>query len=218
MKSLSGHPNIVKFVNAAEAKGVSQSGCDEFLVLMEFCPRNLSEIMTKRQCRPYSASTIAAIFAQITSAVAKLHRCNPPIIHRDLKLENLLVDESGKCLKLCDFGSATSEVFTPDETWSMNQRNNCEDEMAKHTTPMYRAPEMLDTWSNYSIHTPADIWACGCLLYFLCFGKHPFEDSAKLAILNGNYRMPETSENSIFHDLIRQMLVVDPSCRYCCSP
>ena len=86
--------------------------------------------------------------------------------------------------------------------------------MAKHTTPMYRAPEMLDTWSNYSIHTPADVWALGCLLHFLCFGRHPFEDSAKLAIINGNYRIPETDiVYEAFHDLIRQMLVVDPSFR-----
>ena len=36
-----------------------------------------------------------------------------------------------------------------------------QEEMAKHTTPMYRAPEMLDTWNHYSIHTPSDIWALG---------------------------------------------------------
>jgi cyclin G-associated kinase len=86
--------------------------------------------------------------------------------------------------------------------------------MAKHTTPMYRAPEMLDTWSNHSIHTGADIWALGCLLYFLCYGRHPFEDSAKLAILNGNYRIPANDvTHTAFHDLIRQMLVVDPTFR-----
>ena len=86
--------------------------------------------------------------------------------------------------------------------------------MAKHTTPMYRAPEMLDTWSNHSIHTGADIWALGCLLYFLCYGRHPFEDSAKLAILNGNYRIPGNDVTHVaFHDLIRQMLVVDPNFR-----
>ena len=89
-----------------------------------------------------------------------------------------------------------------------------QEEMAKHTTPMYRAPEMLDTWNHYSIHTPSDIWALGCLLYFLCFGRHPFEDSAKLAILNGNFKIPENDITfDAFHDLIRQMLVVDPSFR-----
>lgn len=214
MKSLSGHSNVVKFISAAEAKGVNQRGCDEFLVLMEFCPTNLSEIMSKRNCKCYPPSTVAKIFAQITSAVAKMHRSSPPIVHRDLKLENLLVDDTGNNVKLCDFGSATTEIFSPNESWSMSQRTNLEEEMAKHTTPMYRAPEMLDTWSNYSIHTASDIWALGCLLYFLCFGRHPFEDSAKLAIINGNYRIPENDVIYVnFHDLIRQMLVVDPSFR-----
>jgi cyclin G-associated kinase len=86
--------------------------------------------------------------------------------------------------------------------------------MAKHTTPMYRAPEMLDTWSNYPVYIAADVWALGCLLYFLCYGRHPFEDSAKLAIINGNYRIPEVDITfEAFHDLIRQMLVVDPTFR-----
>ena len=79
---------------------------------------------------------------------------------------------------------------------------------------MYRAPEMLDTWSNYSVDTKADIWACGCLLFVLCFHHHPFEDSAKLAIVNGNYRIPPNdTKYTMFHDLIRQMLTVDPSLR-----
>ena len=79
---------------------------------------------------------------------------------------------------------------------------------------MYRAPEMLDTWSNYSVDTKADIWACGCLLFVLCFHHHPFEDSAKLAIVNGNYKIPPNdTKYTMFHDLIRQMLTVDPSLR-----
>ena len=43
--------------------------------------------------------------------------------------------------------------------------------MARHTTPMYRAPEMLDMWANYQIDTSADVWALGCTLYFLCFNQ-----------------------------------------------
>ena len=89
-----------------------------------------------------------------------------------------------------------------------------EEETAKHTTPMYRAPEMLDTWSNYAVDARADIWACGCLLFVLCFHYHPFEDSAKLAIINGNFKIPPSDTAYImFHDLIRQMLTVDPSLR-----
>lgn len=80
-------------------------------------------------------------------------------------------------------------------------------QMGKHTTPMYRAPEMLDTWNNHAITCQADIWALGCVLYLLCFNRHPFEDSAKLRIINGNYTIPEgDTKYQHFHQLIREWL------------
>lgn len=68
---------------------------------------------------------------------------------------------------------------------------------------MYRAPEMLDTWSNHEIGIKVDIWALGCILYALCFQKHPFEDSAKLRIVNGNYILPTDSRFQCFHEVIK---------------
>ena len=45
--------------------------------------------------------------------------------------------------------------------------------------------------------------ALGCVLYMLCFNVHPFEDSAKLRIINANYSIPETDTRySVFHDLL----------------
>lgn len=69
---------------------------------------------------------------------------------------------------------------------------------------MYRAPEMVDTWSNFTIGPAVDIWALGCILYTLCFMRHPFEDAAKLRILNANYSIPSDSKYSCFHDIIRK--------------
>ena len=54
-------------------------------------------------------------------AVATLHGSHPSIIHRDLKLENILVNSSRNGIKLCDFGSATTETFRPTMDWTMNQ-------------------------------------------------------------------------------------------------
>lgn len=68
---------------------------------------------------------------------------------------------------------------------------------------MYRAPEMLDTWSNYEVGLKVDIWSLGCILYVLCFQKHPFEDSAKLRIVNGNFIIPTDSRFICFHDIIK---------------
>lgn len=70
---------------------------------------------------------------------------------------------------------------------------------------MYRAPEMLDTWSNHEISSKVDIWALGCVLYMLCFQKHPFEDSGKLRIINGNYSLPADSHYHWFYQIIKGM-------------
>lgn len=92
------------------------SKCDEFLVLMEFCPYNLSTICARRST-PFTPATVAKIFCQIVHAVSALHNSNPPIIHRDLKLENLLIDSLLKDLRLCDFGSATTKAYFPNSEW-----------------------------------------------------------------------------------------------------
>ncbi|KAL9950314.1 hypothetical protein ACROYT_G042795 [Oculina patagonica] len=76
---------------------------------------------------------------------------------------------------------------------------------------MYRAPEMVDLYSNMPVTEKVDIWALGCILFFLCFMEHPFEDSAKLRILNAKYTIPESdTKYTVFHDLIKYMLQVNP--------
>lgn len=62
-----------------------------------------------------------------------------------------MIDASGENLKLCDFGSATTKTYAPDQSWNMGQRTRMEEEIAKATTPMYRAPEMVDEWSNFPV-------------------------------------------------------------------
>lgn len=79
---------------------------------------------------------------------------------------------------------------------------------------MYRSPEQLDLWSNHAIGPKCDIWALGCTLFYLCFQKHPFEDSAKLRIVNANYVLPSDSRYQCFHDVIKGCLQVDPSKRF----
>uniref|UniRef100_A0A8C9NDN3 Cyclin G associated kinase n=1 Tax=Serinus canaria TaxID=9135 RepID=A0A8C9NDN3_SERCA len=83
--------------------------------------------------------------------------------------------------------------------------------ITRNTTPMYRTPEMIDLYSNFPIGEKQDIWALGCVLYLLCFRQHPFEDGAKLRIVNGKYVIPQNDTRySVFHDLIRSTLKVNP--------
>ncbi|KAK3612698.1 hypothetical protein CHS0354_042224, partial [Potamilus streckersoni] len=210
LKKLSGHPNIVQFIAAAAiGKEQSDHGQSEYLLLMELCSGGqLVDFLCKDATLP--CDQVLQICYQTCKAVQHMHKQNPPIIHRDLKVENLLISGKG-AIKLCDFGSATTTTYNPDNTWSAIKRSLLEDELAKHTTPMYRAPEMLDLYQNYPVNEAGDIWALGCVLYLLCFGVHPFEDSAKLRIINGNYNIPENdTEYRVFHDLIRGMLKVNP--------
>ncbi|KAL4842281.1 hypothetical protein H8958_004892 [Nasalis larvatus] len=212
MKKLSGHPNIVQFCSAASiGKEESDTGQAEFLLLTELCKGQLVEFLKKMESRgPLSCDTVLKIFYQTCRAVQHMHRQKPPIIHRDLKVENLLLSNQGT-IKLCDFGSATTISHYPDYSWSAQRRALVEEEITRNTTPMYRTPEIIDLYSNFPIGEKQDIWALGCILYLLCFRQHPFEDGAKLRIVNGKYSIPpHDTQYTVFHSLIRAMLQVNP--------
>ncbi|XP_066298486.1 cyclin-G-associated kinase-like isoform X2 [Branchiostoma lanceolatum] len=212
IKKLSGHPNIIQFLSAASiSKEESDHGQAEFLLLTELCTGGQLVDMLNRHQGSLPCDQVLQVFYQTCRAVQHMHRQKPPIIHRDLKVENLLISSRG-LIKLCDFGSATTTSYYPDHTWSAHQRAMTEEELTRNTTPMYRTPEMLDLYQNYPINDRVDIWALGCVLYLLCFGQHPFEDSAKLRILNAKYSIPETDVRyTVFHELIDMMLKTNPT-------
>ncbi|XP_073898889.1 cyclin-G-associated kinase isoform X3 [Castor canadensis] len=212
LKKLSGHPNIVQFCSAASiGKEESDTGQAEFLLLTELCKGQLVEFLKRVESKgPLSCDTVLKIFYQTCRAVQHMHKQKPPIIHRDLKVENLLLSNQGT-IKLCDFGSATTISHYPDYSWSAQKRAMVEEEITRNTTPMYRTPEIVDLYSNFPIGEKQDIWALGCILYLLCFQQHPFEDGAKLRIVNGKYSIPvNDTRYTVFHDLIRAMLKVNP--------
>uniref|UniRef100_A0A8C8MFQ4 Cyclin-G-associated kinase n=1 Tax=Oncorhynchus tshawytscha TaxID=74940 RepID=A0A8C8MFQ4_ONCTS len=212
MKKLSGHPNVVQFSSAASiAKEESDTGQAEFLILTELCKGQLVDFIKRvEQKGPMSCDTVLKIFYQSCRAVQHMHKQKPPIIHRDLKIENLLISHQGT-IKLCDFGSSTTIAHYPDYGWSAQKRSMVEDEITRNTTPAYRTPEMIDLYSNFPINEKQDIWALGCILYLLCFKQHPFEEGAKLQIVNGKYAIPQNDvKYTVYHELIRSMLKINP--------
>ena len=214
MKAMKEQGDMVTFVTAASVDhSQGRKVNKEFLLLMELCSGGDLAQVLRRTMAPLSPPNVCLVLACLARALAALHARSPPVTHRDIKLENLLVTAGGE-VKLCDLGSATTASHSPGPDWNMNQRTVLEEELAKYSTPMYRAPEMLDTWSNFPVNQAVDIWAAGLVLYAVCFNKHPFEDSNKLAIVNGNYRIPGSdSRYSMFHQVLSAMLAVDPRAR-----
>lgn len=74
-------------------------------------------------------------------------------------------------------------------------RRYAREDIERHTTPAYRAPEQVDLHTGKLIGVKVDAWACGVLLYKLCCFRTPFEDVktgslSNMAILNASYKFP----------------------------
>ncbi|XP_065294030.1 AP2-associated protein kinase 1 isoform X3 [Dermacentor albipictus] len=204
--NLSGHKNIIGFVDSV-INHVG-GGVYEVLMLMHYYKGHVLQLMNEKLHTGFSEQEVLKIFCDICEAVSRLHHCQTPIVHRDLKVENILISDSGHYV-LCDFGSATAKSLNP----QVQGVAAVEEEILKYTTLAYRAPEMVELYSGKLITTKADIWALGCLLYKLCFFSLPFGESA-LAIQSGNFTIPDNSRYSKqMHSLIRYMLEVQPEKR-----
>ncbi|XP_034451296.1 BMP-2-inducible protein kinase isoform X2 [Hippoglossus hippoglossus] len=203
MKELSGHKNIVGYLDSTISP-VSDSVW-EVLILMEYCKAGqVVKQMNQRLNVGFSEAEVLHVFCDTCEAVARLHQCKTPVIHRDLKVENILLNDQGNYV-LCDFGSATHKVLLPHK----DGVTAVEDEIKKYTTLSYRAPEMINLYAGIPITTKADIWALGCLLYKLCFFALPFGES-QVAICDGTFIVPDNSKFSFkLHCLIRYMLEPD---------
>ncbi|XP_008417263.1 AP2-associated protein kinase 1 isoform X5 [Poecilia reticulata] len=208
MRDLVGNKNIVGFLDSSIA-AVGAGDVWEVLILMDFCRGGqVVNLMNQRLQTGFSETEVLRIFCDTCEAVARLHQCKTPIIHRDLKVENILLHDQGHYV-LCDFGSATNHFQNP-QTEGVAV---IEEEIKKYTTLSYRAPEMVNLYGDKIITTKADIWALGCLLYKVCFFTLPFGES-QVAICDGSFTIPDNSRYSQeMHCLIRYMLEPDPDKR-----
>ncbi|EFO27896.1 PLK/PLK1 protein kinase [Loa loa] len=170
---------------------------DNVYILLELCPRR--SLMELHKRRKYITEPESRYFTkQIVEACEYLHENK--IIHRDLKLGNLFLNEEME-IKVGDFGLATVV-----EVDGQRKKTLC-------GTPNYIAPEMLDKKGHsYEV----DIWAIGCILYTLLVGKPPFETSSLKdtynRIKNNNYSIPGRISDEA-EQLIRRLLQTDPDKR-----
>jgi AP2-associated kinase len=200
------HSNIVKLFDFE----INQSFV---LILMEFCAEGtLFDMINNRQEALIAENQALYIIQEIANGIDHMHTQNPPIAHRDIKIENVL--RVGNNFKLCDFGSTTTDTLDPrNETKNslMEKFSNFE----KMTTFMYRPPEMCDPYSKFQICEKVDIWMLGCIFYTILFKQHPFQDAQKLTIINAHYYIPETasSYSDKLIDFMRLMLTPNPTYR-----
>ncbi|XP_065103805.1 AP2-associated protein kinase 1 isoform X4 [Paramisgurnus dabryanus] len=208
MRDLVGNKNIVGFMDSS-ITAIGSGDVWEVLILMDFCRGGqVVNLMNQRLQTGFTEPEVLQIFCDTCEAVARLHQCKPPIIHRDLKVENILLHDRGHYV-LCDFGSATNRSQNP----LTEGVAAVEEDIKKYTTLSYRAPEMVNLYGGKVITTKADIWALGCLLYKLCFFTLPFGES-QVAICDGSFTIPDNSRYSHdMHSLIRYMLEPEPDLR-----
>ena len=188
MKKLKGRRPIVTYIDS-HASQLKEGGYEVFL-LMEYCNGGgLIDFMNTRLQNRLIEPEILKIFWDVAQGVACMHYLKPPLLHRDLKVENVLILMSGSShrYKLCDFGSAAPP--RPAASNAMEGRL-IEEDVQKHTTLQYRSPEMIDVYRKQPIDEKSDIWALGVLLYKLCYYKTPFEDQGQMAILNASFKYP----------------------------
>ncbi|CDU26197.1 related to ARK1-Actin Regulating Kinase [Sporisorium scitamineum] len=218
-KLLRNQANIVHFIEASATS--LQGGGYEIFILMEYCSGGgIISLMNARLRDRLREEEVLKIFGDVCAGVAVMHHLDPPLMHRDLKVENILMAPSTDpgtipgsrstssnlkaTFKLCDFGSA-APVLSRKPAKSMDEVKRVEADLNKHTTLQYRAPEMVDVYQRRVIDEKADIWALGVLLYKLCYYTTPFEENGggPLAILNVQYRIPP---QPVYSDRLKQLI------------
>ncbi|KAH9884569.1 protein kinase-like domain-containing protein [Xylariomycetidae sp. FL2044] len=201
MKRLKGHRPIVTYIDSHASE--RQGGGYEVFLLMEYCNGGgLIDFMNTRLQHRLTEPEILNIFSDIAEGVACMHYLKPPLLHRDLKVENVLITMVGsrRKFKLCDFGSAAPPKPAPE---TVVECRLIDEDIQRHTTMQYRSPEMVDVYRKQPIDEKSDIWALGVLLYKLCYYTTPFEDQGQLAILNASFRYPSYP---VFSDRLKQLI------------
>ncbi|CAM9305397.1 unnamed protein product [Chrysoparadoxa australica] len=227
--ALDKHPNIVRYVDSGVIRTSTE---DRYCILCEFCPTSVLSRLNQTKGKQASTGTSAAtvldereiltIFRDVALAVLHLHTQDPPVAHRDLKIENVLVGRDGR-YKLCDFGSVTTDHRAYKRS---SEIELAKEEIRRNTTPAYRAPEQVDLHQGHMVSEKVDVWALGVMLHKLAFLRTPFEDVKgdveSLGILGGFRRDKITASQSLTFSegLIKVMelcMVLDPASRPSCG-
>lgn len=192
------HPNIIRFKEVFLTP-------KHLAIVMEYAAGGE---LFKKICDAgrFSEDEARFFFQQLISGVSYSHSME--ICHRDLKLENTLLDGSPTPrLKICDFGYSKSGLLHSQPKSTVG-------------TPAYIAPEVL-TRKEYDGKI-ADVWSCGVTLYVMLVGAYPFEDPEDpknlrktiARIMSAQYSIPDYVRVSAdCRHLLSRIFVTNPSKR-----
>lgn len=155
-----------------------------YLVMRYLRGGNLAHLLEQGRL-PYER--VVQIINQVASALSLAHRDG--VVHRDVKPQNIMLDEQGNAY-LTDFGIARANT--------VNAPTEADDEHFFSGSPAYSAPEMI----TEGIATPrADVYALGIVIYEMLVGQHPFESQAFTSVLMAqlNDLLPDLSEALNLH-------------------
>ncbi|KAI0299023.1 hypothetical protein B0F90DRAFT_1810768 [Multifurca ochricompacta] len=147
------HPNIVRLYDVIET--------DKYIgIILDYASGGelFDHILAHRYLKEKDA---CRLFAQLISGVWYIHQRK--IVHRDLKLENLLLDRHRNVI-ITDFGFANRFEHRSDDL----MQTSC-------GSPCYAAPELVISEGAY-VGSAVDIWSCGVILYAMLAGYLPFDD------------------------------------------
>lgn len=195
--------------NIMQLGGVFATDAHIFIVT-ELCPGGELFDFHTRQVT-LSERRTRLIMRQLLSALEYIH--SNFIVHRDVKLENvLLVDDSATKIRLCDFGFAVEVSSDTELTEGMG-------------TLGYLAPEILlyvNNQSDVGYGRPVDLWASGVVMFSLLSGGPPFHQRRRMfqAIRDGRYSFDAPVWDEVgdsAKDLITHLMDTDPTSRFTAS-
>ena len=175
-------------------------------LLMELYGESLASYVQSGRSKEWDDEEVLNVVRQVALGLRALHS-ELDLVHRDLKAENVLLNQRTGEWVLCDFGSASHDNMIYS---SQIERSREEDRIRKHTTAAYRAPELWDLISSAKtpIGKPVDIFSLGVLTYYLSYSKLPFDNG--LQILNGKCSPPDQRRSERLCALIDMLLESDP--------
>lgn len=197
------HPHIVTILDSSE--NASHTERSATFLAMEYCPNgDLFSLLEQQPNRSFTEADALQYFRQITQGAHHLHQLG--IAHRDISLENVLIDSQGRA-KICDFGLSIETAI---------RCCGCVGKL------QYMAPEVA-AGGEYD-PVLADVWSLGALLFIMLTGSPLFglavpsdpawgalQRSGVSGILSHWGLSANVSQSTV--DLVSAMLRIDPSQR-----